>query len=246
MTDKLLIVNADDFGYDPAVTRGIVSAMRDGIVSSTTMMVNTPFSEEAAKQAAGLAIGLHLNLARHRPLARGFPESLLAKGELVESRAAELPAEVVAEEARAQLATLERLVGRPATHVDVHKHLHLNPNVLDGLIVVAREQALPVRSINEQMRKRLQSAGVATNPVFIGDAGAEAYWTLAQLEMQLRALRDGVTELMCHPGYAPSHTRSGYSAQREVELATFTHPRARELIRELGITLSDFGVLTRH
>ena len=59
-----LILNADDFGYDPAVTRGIAEAMRQGVVSSTTMIVNSPWSEEAAAQAEGLAIGLHLNLVR--------------------------------------------------------------------------------------------------------------------------------------------------------------------------------------
>jgi predicted glycoside hydrolase/deacetylase ChbG (UPF0249 family) len=244
MTRRTLIVNADDFGYDPAVTAGIVQSMRDGIVSSTTMMVNTPFSDDAAAQAHGLSIGLHFNLARHAPLWRTFPPTLLVGGELSEPRAKELPAEVVANEARAQLDALERLVGRPATHVDVHKHLHLLPNVLAGLCVAAKERKLPVRSINPAMRAALSGNGVRTNPAFIGDAGATAYWTLAQLESELRALPNGVTELMCHPGRTPSHTKSGYSAQREVELATFVHPRARELLVELGIELADFRAVT--
>ncbi|MFL5322114.1 MAG: carbohydrate deacetylase [Myxococcaceae bacterium] len=242
---RTLIVNADDFGYDPAVTRGIVQSMRDGIVSSTTMMVNTPFSEDAAAQAHGLSIGLHLNLARHRPLWRAFPAELLVNGELSEPRASELPADVVTHEALAQLDALERLVGRPATHVDVHKHLHRNPNVMAGLIEAAKVRELPVRSINAAMRKTLVDAGVRTNPAFIGDAGATAYWTLEQLRTDLAALGDGVTELMCHPGYRPSHTKSGYAAQREVELATFTHPDARSLVEQLHIQLADFSVLAR-
>ena len=39
---------------------------------------------------------------------------------------------------------------------------------------------------------------------------------------------------MCHPGYPPEAVKSGYSAQREVELATFLHPRAREALSRAG------------
>ena len=39
---RRLILNADDFGYDPAVSRGIAESMRKGVVSSTTMIVNSP------------------------------------------------------------------------------------------------------------------------------------------------------------------------------------------------------------
>src|SRR5688500_7142073 len=66
--DVTLIVNADDLGYDPAVTRGILRAMRQGVVTSTTLMVNTPWAEDAAREADELSVGLHLNLARHPPL----------------------------------------------------------------------------------------------------------------------------------------------------------------------------------
>ena len=39
---RRLIVNADDLGYDPAVSEGIVLAMRSGVVTSSTLMVNLP------------------------------------------------------------------------------------------------------------------------------------------------------------------------------------------------------------
>lgn len=241
---KTLIINADDLGYDPAVTRGIVKAMREGLVTSATFMVNTPFSADAARQAAGLALGLHLNLARHPPLWKGFPKEHLGEdGTFVESRVGELSADTVANEVRAQLDELQKLTGRGATHIDVHKHLHRQPRVLDGLIGAAKERNLPVRSVSAQMRAALQTRGVKTNPHFIGDAGSAAYWTLERLETELRALPDGVTELMCHPGYKPEKTRSGYAEQREVELETFLSARAKELISELSIRLANFSAL---
>lgn len=244
MSTRTLIINADDLGYDPAVTRGIVRAMREGVVSSTTLMVNTPHSEAAAREADTLAVGLHLNLARGTPCDADFPSHLLQDGQLVEARAASLPAEAVAREAWAQLARFAALLGRQATHVDVHKHLHRHPAILAGLIEAAREAGLPVRSVDPQMRRTLKAAGVATNDHFIGDAGAAAYWTDTELEVQLAALPEtGVVELMCHPGYAPQTVKSGYSVQREVELATFLGPRAREALARWNLTPADFRVL---
>jgi hypothetical protein len=246
MNARALIINADDLGYDPAVTRGILRAMREGVVSSATFMVNTPWSEPAAREARGLAIGLHLNLARGTPVWSGFPRALLGEdGGFVEARAASLPPDVVEAEAFAQLARLAGLLGRPATHVDVHKHLHRNPTVLEGLARAARAAGLPVRSTDEGMRRALVSHGVATNAHFLGDAGAEAYWTLERFEAELaRMPAEGVIELMCHPGYRPETVKSGYAAQREVELDTFLHPRAREALARAGVVPADFRVLT--
>lgn len=234
---RQLIINADDLGYDPAVSDGILRSMREGLVTSTTLMVNGPFSAEAADRAKDLPVGLHLNLARWRSL------SGAVSGEFVEARASELPPDAVRAEALAQLDELQRLLGKPATHVDVHKHLHRLPNVMEGLVAAALERRLPVRSIDAAMRERLASRGVRTNPHFIGDAGAEAYWTLERLRAELEDLPEGVTELMCHPGYAPTQVRSGYSQQREVELRAFLHPDARAIIERLNIQLVDFRAL---
>jgi hypothetical protein len=223
--------------------------MREGVVSSATFMVNTPHAQAAAVAAregggAPLAIGLHLNLARGRPLSPGFPAHLLAQGELSEAHATRLDAEVVEAEAHAQLTRLEQLLGAPATHIDVHKHLHRHPAVLQGLARAARAAGLPVRSIDAPMRAALQAAGVATNHHFLGDAGQDAYWTLQELQRQLAQLPpDGVVELMCHPGYAPETLKSGYAAQREVELHTFLDPRARALLAACGVPVADFRVL---
>jgi predicted glycoside hydrolase/deacetylase ChbG (UPF0249 family) len=219
--------------------------MREGVVSSATFMVNTPFSEAAAREAQGLSIGLHLNLARGAPVWPGFPPEFLEAGAFSEPRAPTLPADAVEAEAQAQLERLASLLGRPATHVDVHKHLHRHPNVLAGLVRAARAAGLPVRSIDEPMRRELQAQGIATNAHFLGDAGTEAYWTLERFESAMSVLpASGVTELMCHPGYTPEAVKSGYSAQREVELTTFLHPQAREALARAGLTPTGFGVLT--
>lgn len=229
-----LIINADDFGYESEVTRGIVQALEAGVVSSTTMMVNTPNSAAAGALARSKAwpIGLHFNLSRFAPLS-----SQLGPGDFNEARAVEQPSTHLAAELRAQLDRLEALVGRPATHIDVHRHLHTHAKVFEAIVVVALERSLPVRSVDERMRKLLKAAGVRTNDVFVGDAGTEAYWTPAQLSTDLASLpAEGVVELMCHPGYAPKAFSSGYGAQREVELATFCSPRSKAMLAAAGLT----------
>jgi predicted glycoside hydrolase/deacetylase ChbG (UPF0249 family) len=224
-----LILNADDYGYDPAVSRGIAKSMREGVVSSTTMIVNSPHSEAAARDASGLAIGLHLNLVRFQSVSEPARE-------LNETSA--LSVDFVQRETDAQLERLRALLGRDATHVDVHKHAHQDAAVLEGLCRAARARNLAVRSIDAAMRARIRAYGVRTNDAFLGDAGATAYWTLARWNEQLDlAPRDGVVELMCHPGYTPSHVKSGYGVQRETELATFVAPEARAALAARGLTL---------
>lgn len=232
MSSFRLVLNADDLGYDPAVTRGIVESMRQGVVSSTTMIVNSPHSEDAASQAGGLAVGLHLNLVRFTAVSDGRP---------LDEQTAHA-ADFVERETHAQLERLRALLGRDATHVDVHKHAHLAPAVLEGLARAAKARGLAVRSINDAMRAALRAAGVRTNDAFLGDAGKDAYWTPERWEAQLDlAPRQGLVELMCHPGYRPSHVSSGYGAQREVELATFLSAGAKEALRRRGLSLSSWA-----
>jgi len=248
MTDPtsapLLIINADDLGYDPAVTRGILKAMREGVVTSATFMVNMPFSEAAARAAGRhLPLGLHLNLARSAPVSQAFAPEHLHEGTFSEPKAGWLPGEVVRVETLAQLDLLEQLSGRPATHVDVHKHLHRHAGVLEGVLAAAKERGLPVRAIDEKMRATLRAAGVKTTDHFMGDAGTEAYWTLERLRFHVEKLSEGSTELMCHPGFMPELLKSGYAAQREVELSTFLHSGARRLLERRGVRLGSFADL---
>lgn len=52
----------------------------------------------------------------------------------------------------------------------------------------------------------------------------------------MRPFLTGVTELMCHPGYADAALSvSSYCAQREVELRAFCDPRVKEAIAAAGV-----------
>lgn len=56
-------------------------------------------------------------------------------------------------------------------------------------------------------------------------------------------VREGITELSCHPGYVGPDFDSVYHAEREIELETLRDPRVREFIAQSRITLINFSDL---
>jgi chitin disaccharide deacetylase len=229
---RRVILNADDLGYDPAVTEGIVECMREGVVSSATLMVNSPHSEHGATLAAGLSLGLHLNFVRWAALSI----------DMTMSEQTSWAHETVRAEAVAQVERFVALTGRRPTHIDVHKHWHAQRAVLSGVIACARVNRLPVRSVDAGMRAQLRAQGIATNDHFIGEAGEAAHWTASQFEKTIETLPfSGVVELMCHPGFAPRQTSSRYGAQREVELKTFLSARAKEVLVRHAVTFEGWS-----
>jgi predicted glycoside hydrolase/deacetylase ChbG (UPF0249 family) len=219
---KLLVVNADDLGYDPEIDRGVLEAHARGIVTSATAMVETPFAGAALRAApATLGVGLHAVLAPGVP--RAAAEAAL----------------------RRQLARFEDLRGAPPTHLDSHKHAHAQPDVLAAFAAVAGERGLPVRSMDATVRAALRARGIATPDAFLGDAARRPAWTREALLAALEDVGEGVTELMAHPGRAPSHAATSFGAEREVELDALCHPSARAAVARLGIELCDYAEVRR-
>ena len=117
-SDRVLIVNADDFGRSPGVNAGIVRAHEEGIVTSATLMVRWPDAAAAAAYGrdGDLAVGLHLDLGEWAYRDGEWRELYV----VVDDRdAAAVEAEVAA-----QLDRFEELMGRPPTHLDSHQHVH--------------------------------------------------------------------------------------------------------------------------
>ena len=66
-----LIINADDLGYSASINRAIVDMFEAGLVTSASLLVNQPCSEEGAalaRRLPRLSVGVHLNLSRGRPI----------------------------------------------------------------------------------------------------------------------------------------------------------------------------------
>ncbi|MBN2199432.1 MAG: ChbG/HpnK family deacetylase [Candidatus Aminicenantes bacterium] len=159
---KRLIINADDFGLSHSVNEGVVFAHRSGVLTSATLMVNTPGFEEAvrlAEEHPRLGVGLHLNWVRGRPVSppEAVPSLVDRRGLFFSSGAAFLKklfsgrirTEDLEREARAQV---ERALGAGIrlSHFDSEKNVHVFPRLMDVVVGLAGAYGIrKVRFINE-------------------------------------------------------------------------------------------------
>ncbi len=209
---KRLIVTGDDFGASRGINRGIVEAHEDGILTSTSLLVDGPASAEAAAlgcEHASLSVGLHLVLDP------GVPERAAA-------------------ECERQLARFVELVGEAPSHVDSHHDVHRNARVLAHALALAEHARVPLRGHGgaRHVGKFYGQWGGRTHPEQIGVDGL--------LRLLDAEVHEGATELSCHPGYVEPGFRSSYLAEREVELRTLCDARVRDGIRAREIQLIGF------
>lgn len=154
---RYLIVNADDFGLSDGVTEGIIRAWRDGLVTSTSAMINIEGAPErvAAAHVAfpDLPIGLHLNITTGRPVLppEKLPTLVDENGQFyTDESIIEHLADISADELRAELhAQAELLVasGVQFDHIDYHQHmLALYTPFYPLVLELAQEYDVPVRN----------------------------------------------------------------------------------------------------
>jgi predicted glycoside hydrolase/deacetylase ChbG (UPF0249 family) len=146
-----LIVNADDFGLTCGINRAILELHKAGVVTSATLMVRAPATEDAihiARATPTLGVGCHIVLLGGTPVLPPQQVSSLvdpATGGFLTKiapfvrrlftgriRSFEVEAEVTAQ--------IRFLQGRglSLTHVDAHKHVHAFPQVLRPILRAAR------------------------------------------------------------------------------------------------------------
>jgi len=252
MAARRLIVNADDFGLTGGVSRGILRAHREGLVTSTTVLASLPLQPELDAEAAALSrlgLGLHFNLTWERPVSPPGTVPSLVDGEgrfgrdLTALGARARPDEV-RRECEAQIELFTRRFGRGPTHLDSHHHVGQREPILDLVLDFARAIKVPVRSQDERVREAARRAKLKTPDRMVGESGPDPCWTAERVLREVTALPPGVTEFMTHPGrFDDDLAYSRYGRQREVELAGLTDQRARALIEREGIRLAHFGDL---
>jgi len=216
---KYLIVNGDDFGGSPGINRGMIEAHRWGILTSASLLVNTPWSEEAAKLGADmpwLSIGLHVDLQRE--LNGTSPDG---------------PA-LLRDALRSQLARFVDLVDRLPTHIDSHHNVHRDPRALPYFLELAAEHKLPLRG-HSPVRYFASFYGQWNGDSHPEQIGAESLMRMFETE-----IGGGVTELSCHPGFVGAELTSGYAAEREIELHTLCELEVRRALVGCSIQLVSY------
>lgn len=159
------IFNADDFGISKGVNAAIVKAHKEGILNSTSLMINQKYALQAVDEAKimpALKVGLHLNLTNEIPAADPAEIPLLvdAKGKLKNGfvnllvlsllKSKELRRQVEIE-IRAQIEKY-KATGLTLNHIDGHRHVHLIPVIFQVVRKLAEEYGiLRIRTMNENI-----------------------------------------------------------------------------------------------
>jgi chitin disaccharide deacetylase len=265
------VANADDFGLSKQINLGIESAFGQGILRSASIMPNGMAFDDAARIAAALpelGVGIHLSLVDEKcaaPLAdvRGLANSqrrlpkhykeFLVRWLLRQFNERQIRAEVAAQISR----VLE--AGIKPTHLDSHQHLHLFPPILAIVLEAAASAEIPVvrlpydRSPGGGFKQKLLaqlSRRALPRLRSIEIRSADYLWGIAHsgnmnetnLRQVLERLKEGINEIICHPGYSDPHTRSRYPWQYhwDDETSALTSPEICAYIESHDIRLANF------
>lgn len=239
-----MIINADDFGYCRAVNYGIIDAHVNGILTSTTLLTNTPGFKHAAalaKDCPSLGVGLHLNIALGQPLTNGSTltgtDGYFIKPGHLPSSHTYLP-EDIQSELEAQYQSFVEAMGQKPTHLDSHLFTtDSNPVMAAAARALALKYRLPLRNQDIpgfphvdfiQFRTYHREPGLSYVYDNIDDISSKPY-----------------VELMSHPAYLDSFLlhSSSYNLQRLEELDFLVSSKTKEMVKEYSIELINYSEL---
>jgi chitin disaccharide deacetylase len=265
---KRLIINSDDYGRTPEISRGIREAHLQGVVTSTTCMMNIPTTAEdlavALRETPALGMGVHLVLTMGIPIsAPGTVPSIVDEyGHFFKytpfiEHLSSLNMDEVKKEWRAQIDAFLQASGGKPTHLDSHHHSsYFSPELFHGMLELAQECDCAIRfpftgDISrelEETNKRVPELIKEFNPRrpdrFVVDFYDE-HATHEELLNLINNSPEGTTEIMCHPGYTDDAfaKESVYNDQRDRELKILTDPSIKAAIQANGMQLITFAEL---
>jgi chitin disaccharide deacetylase len=263
---RLLIINADDFGRSHASNEATLRTAKEGVVSSTTLMVPCPWALHAMQMLSdhpAISFGVHLTVIcdvlhyRWGPLTSrekvpslidetGFFYSIERIPEfLMQVKLSELVVEF-----RAQIEAVLATSLKP-THVDWHcLQDGGRVDIFEMTVGLAKEYGLALRVHKRSDRPviaALQHQGLPTNDHDLLDSYAlstsEKSARYAQL---LREIPVGLSEWAVHPGLGTPELQAIEPESWQVRQADFDFlmsRQAREIIQQEGIVLLSYKPL---
>jgi chitin disaccharide deacetylase len=223
-----LIVNADDYGYFPCVSRGIIELAQTNCVTATGILANRADLNTQLHWldiVPQLQLGVHLNLTSGQPLTSAMREKLAPwQGRFLNAYqmswlllSGKLSITVVRDEWGAQI---EACCSKPLVFLNSHEHIHMLPMLFPVVLELAKIYNIPhVRLTRADWLAPFTKAACLRNsvmqtlqlinqyqlktavPLFLGlsHSGKLNIDVLARLFASLKAGQ--CYELMCHPGH---------------------------------------------
>lgn len=257
MAHRRIVLCADDYGYSPGVSRGILELLQQERLSATSCMVVFPeFADDGPLLKPFLDradVGLHFTLTTDRPL----------KSVALEAHLRPPPVSTILVALEYQLEIFETVIGRPPVYIDGHQHVHVLPVIREAVVNVAGRIGAYVRDTREPigpamlrrpaplesiylarasraLSKLARDQRVATNRGF---RGVRTFRETGPFRTLFRRMIKDVRNasiIMCHPGHADSllGERDPVQNAREDELAYLACPDFLRDLEEEGVALS--------
>ncbi len=146
---KRVILCADDYGQNRAVSRGILALIRKKSLSATGCFANSPHFAEHGQwlqtHLGEIDVGLHFNLTEGQALApiasvtRGLQLPSLSQL-LLRSHLGSLSMQAIKEELLRQIDRFQKVMGVLPNFIDGHQHVHQFPTIREAVLEVYQQQ----------------------------------------------------------------------------------------------------------
>jgi len=268
--DKLLIINNDDSGMSYASNQGTIKGMQEGLISSSTIMFNCPWSTDIVNFALANPnkhFGVHLTLTSEWKM---YKWGTVAPADQVSSLLDPhgylwRSVEEVYQHGKPEHAYLEGKAqiqkalnyGLNITHIDSHMGTYqLHPDYIAQYVKLAKEFNLPLRMASqatcakfgqENLRKDCEKLGLVFVDYLIYEEmqhyndDVEVFWLKV-----IGDLKPGVTELYLHASDETNELPviTGSWKKRMAELEVFTKStKIRDLIAAKQIHIISYKQL---
>lgn len=247
-----MILNSDDFGSTEGVTLGTIHSHTDGILTSTTCMMNMPYAKFAldlAKDYPTLGVGIHLVFTMGRPLISGSKSFTDKDGnfkklntykvdESSHTVVSNVDLDELYEEWKAQIEKFISIAGKKPTHIDSHHHTHLFPHHQQVAIRLAKAYDIPIR----------QDRKIIDHYEFVR-CDSTFYGTDLTNDDLIKILKseEETLEIMCHPAYLDQRTMdvSSYNIPRVKEMEIIRSDELKKFVKDNNIELINYADLKK-
>src|SRR5438105_1135533 len=260
---RLLIINADDFGRAHACNEGILRSLKEGVVSSTTLMVPCPWALHAMQMLSdhpAISFGVHLTVISDVPLYRWgsltsrekVPSLIDEAGffysyERIPEFLAQVKLSELEVEFRAQIEAVLATSLKP-THLDWHcLYNGGRAEIFEVTVKLAKEYGLAVRVFDRSTGEALRRQGLPTNEHDVLDSyRLDTAGKSARYAQMLHDLPVGLSEWAVHPGLEDGELLAIHpdgARRRQTDFNFLISAQAREIIQREGITLLSYKPL---
>lgn len=239
-----LIVNADDIGLSEGVNYGILSAYKNGIVRSTTIMPGMPAFDHAVeilKENPGLGCGVHMTLSLNKPVLNTHKTIIDENGNFYRRITNDLVSEKfdLDEIYKEFCAQIDKVIstGVKVDHLDSHHHVHTLSSLKPVIEKIVNKYKLPIRGGFEDIIN--YDRVVPMTESFYSDNVTENYF-----EEFLNELKGyDAIDLMCHPAFIDENlvNATSYAMQRMKEYSILTSKKVKKYLEENDFEITNYS-----